>query len=360
MTPRHGLDDYLTNPARFSRRWWLDSARNLLWIFLITLLIWIYADIEFTDTITMNATLSLNTGGSRKVILVSQHDYPLNFELAGSQTALEMFRQTLIDNDSVINYNIAQDYGPGEVIVPSADLIRRAANLQELGLTIKRVDPEAVALELQKLVPVQDVPVSLETIGGALEKPVESRRIDLYLPEPTWQDVRARLGDRQPQLKTKVVDLRRFPAGQDVTVEAEIVPVMAGVSLPPIQRTVRFTLQVASQTDTREIPVSVQILTPAAWAEEEDSTWQEYVLVRQAPADWRPKLQIAGAKKDLQGENVIAYVPLGDDDKKPVESWLERDVTVRFRTGTTLKLIGPSPKVRFRLERRKPAATTVP
>jgi hypothetical protein len=41
-------------------------------------------------------------------------------------------------------------------------------------------------------------------------------------------------------------------------------------------------------------------------------------------------------------ENVIAYIQLTDDDKKPI-SWVEREVTVCFPPGLGLKLLSKRP-----------------
>ena len=70
-------------------------------------------------------------------------------------------------------------------------------------------------------------------------------------------------------------------------------------------------------------------------------------------SDWRPKLKIQGKPKDLKPENVWAYIKLTDDDKKATDAWLTRELIVSFSPDANLKLQGPTPKMQFRLEKRK-------
>ena len=92
----------------------------------------------------------------------------------------------------------------------------------------------------------------------------------------------------------------------------------------------------------------------------EDGTWRQYVLKRQNPAEWRAKIQVSGTRKDLdqlKGGAVQAYNLLTDDDKKPIESWLTRQVVVHLPRELNLSLLGTRPSVSFKLEKAPAAAT---
>jgi len=336
---------------RFSRRWWLGEIHNLFWIALATVLIWIYADMQFTDEIKLSARLVLNTGESRSVALLSADEYNLTFELSGSQSSLERFRRELTDKGSVLTYDVSQSYGPGDIIVSAADLLSRAAKLKDMGISVKSVDPEAIAIKLDSLVRLADVPVELDATNVNLETPPAAQKVDVLVPDSLWQKVRPEIKN-SPKLKTKPVDLGNLKPGKPVEVTAEILPFIEGIRVKLPVETVVFTVEVRNPTETMDIPVSVQIIAPAAWAEPGNTTWQQYELVRQAAADWRPTLKIVGMKKNLLPENVRAYVVLTENDKKPVESWLEREVIVSFTPGMNLRLQGPAPKVKFRLAKR--------
>jgi hypothetical protein len=55
---------------------------------------------------------------------------------------------------------------------------------------------------------------------------------------------------------------------------------------------------------------------------------------------------------------VQAFVELSEDDKQPVESWLERQVQIRFPPDTQLQLAGEAPMLQFKMVKRngQPAA----
>jgi kynurenine formamidase len=113
-----------------------------------------------------------------------------------------------------------------------------------------------------------------------------------------------------------------------------------------------FEVNIISSTKEKIIRVRVQVLVPPAWEEAEDSTWKDYELVRKATSDWEQELKITGLQKDLLSENIYAFIRLTDDDKKPTESWLTREVIVVFPPEKNLELVGTAPKVMFKLQKR--------
>ncbi|MCD4823130.1 MAG: hypothetical protein K8S55_00855 [Phycisphaerae bacterium] len=363
MTPRrHHLPPHQA-PQRFSRSWWLGKMQNILWVLLATLLIWVYADVEFTDDAKFSATLVLKTGESQKVMLLSPAEHQLQFELSGSQTSLEQFRRKLIADGAILTYDVSGEYQPGEggaKSVPAADLLNRAAKLMGLGITVKNVTPEVITMHLEGLRKISDVPVELVATGAELVSPPPPQKVDILVPASEYEKILA----LPPKLKTQSIDLSEYVPGKKELVKADIIRTIEiggeKFSIEPVPASVTFTVQIKSRTTVEEISVTVKILTPAAWAQAGDTTWTQYELLRQAPADWRPKLQIVGAKKDLQPENIRAYITLSDDDKQPVESWLEREVVVSFPPEMNLKLQGSAPKVKFKLQKRNPAAPTTP
>ena len=61
-------DYYMSEEPRFSRRWWLRGLRTLFWIALISVLIWLYADLEHSKEREFRATIRLNTGKSSSLV----------------------------------------------------------------------------------------------------------------------------------------------------------------------------------------------------------------------------------------------------------------------------------------------------
>lgn len=360
MTPRRVAET--ERIPLFSKRWWLSVAQNLFWVALVTVLIWVYADMEFTDTERFTAEVVINANDASNMTLYQSGRYELQFELAGSQTVLAKFRRELA-TQRTLNYNVSQDYSPKDKNVSSADLLRRAAkanNLDLSGLTIKRIDPAIVTLPLDELTTVENVPVELASRGADLEKPPVAQKVNIRVSRSGWERIEARLKGRTPVLYTQEKDLSGLSPGKEERVTATIIPSIEGVDVTPNPSEVTFTVQIISPTETQELQVSVEVLCPTSWVADKGGTWAEYVFVPNPASDWRPKLKVIGRKNDLLPENIRAYIRLTDLDKKPVESWLERDVIVDFKPGLNLKLQGQPPKALFRLEKRKPDVPTTP
>lgn len=346
-------------PPRFSRAWWLSVVHDLLWVTLATVLIWVYADMEYTDEAELMVTLQLHTGDSENVMLLSAPEYDITFRLSGSQSSLETFRRELADLGGVVRYDVSQDYAPSEGFQPADLLLRRAfrsADLGIQGLIVKSTEPVSLPLNLDSVERIADVPVDLVSTGAELASPPPPQRVDILVAASQWKKIQPRLTG-PPRLQTQSVDLQDRKPGIHENIQAEVLPVLEGIPVRPQPSTVQFDVEIISPTDTLEMVVSVQVLTPPSWAEPDNTTWQEYSLVRQTPSDWRPRLTIVGPKKDLRPENVRAFIRLSDDDKKPTTSWWEQEVTISFPPGTNLRLQGPAPKVKYRLERRSTTGT---
>lgn len=352
MTPVHDPSEPQSIP--FSRQWWLAKAHTAFWVVLATLLIWIYADMEFTDEAKLKANLSLGTGGSKTVVLLGETQFDLSFTLSGSKTALVQFRHDLTAKGSVLSYDVSQEYAPGEALVQTAALLEKAAGLARRGIAIKDIQPEAIPVKLDRLIVIPDVPVDLDAQGATFQLKGETPKVELRVAESRWKIIQERLKGQPPRLRTVPVDMEEL--APDKPVVAEINPVLEAQPVTPARKTVTFHVEVISSRMTEDIPVTVKLLCPANWSEASNATWQEYVFVPNAVSNWRPRLALEGDPKDLKPENVQAYIELTDDDKKATAAWLTRDVVVSFPPEVRLRPVGPAPKVQFRLEKRKPAA----
>ncbi len=342
--------------AAFSRRWWLNGAHSAFWVVLATLLIWIYADMEFTDEVKLKANLSLNTSQSKTVILLGESQFELSFTLSGSKTALMQFRHDLTSKGSVLSYDVSQEYAPGETLVQTATLLEKATGLARRGITIKDIQPEAIPVRLDRVIVVPDVPVDLDAQGATFQLKGETPKVELRVAESRWKIIQERLLGQPPRLRTVPVDLKELAT--DAPIIAEINPVLEAQPVTTSRKTVTFRVEVISSRLTADIPVTVQMLCPTAWSEAGNATWQDYMFVPNSVSNWRPRLTLEGEPKDLKAENVQAYIELSDDDKKATAAWLTRDVIVAFPPEAKLRLVGPAPKVQFRLEKRKPTAAT--
>ncbi|MDY6913742.1 MAG: hypothetical protein SVT52_04715 [Planctomycetota bacterium] len=352
---------YTEDHPRFSRRWWLTQGRNLFWVAVISILIWIYADIEKSETWDYSAKIRLNTEQAGNLMLLSEDnkagvtfkEVDVTFKVAGSSSNLYEFGRWLKSKAAILEHDVSV-YGPSETphVIRAEQVLQRAGGLEKFGLTVNTISPSVIEVKLDRRIRVSDIPVQFDYIGATLDAdPVVSpQQVDIFVAESLWKIIQ-KLTDK-PVLKTRQVDLRNEQTDKPL----EVIPSIAGVAVEPETKTVQVAVRISQRIDTKSLRVAVGVVTPAGWGE--DGTWAEYALVRKDPLEWRPQITVRGTKKDLdqlRPEDIQAHVVLGDEDKKPVASWLERKVVIRFREQLKLELVGGNPTVKFKLQKRSPA-----
>ncbi len=344
----------LLTHAESQPRW--GRLGNLLWVLLVTLLLWVYADLEFTGEMELTVTVRFTAGASENVFLLSKKEHVIDFKITGSRYRLERFRTEITKRGNTIDYDPAADYEVSAEPRPvsSAELITRGATAADLpveGLTIHGCKPDTVALWLDGIRKKENLPVRLNYRGAELSSPPRTGEVTVMVPSSRWEAVETRLKTDEFALKTVPVDLSKYKPGKH-EVTAEVNPIIEDIKVTVVPRTLTYEVEIANPVSTAEIQVRVGLLTPWKWGSLDDATWRDYVLVRSPDSNWRPVLEVSGSEKYLKPENVRAYIVLAEEDKKPVESWLEREVTVSFPPGSGLQLLSPAPKVKFRLQKR--------
>ena len=313
--------------ARFSGRWWLAASRNFLWVAIVTLLVWVYADMEVAGTERVMLTVRLSTGNSQELMLLSASDHKVSFSLRGPRGALERF--TTKHNNSLLTFDVSKSYRPGIQAIPMADILNEQLKPRELGLEIRSVSPAAISGVHLDRRHYESVRVQFVYTNAELEEPPKEKKVRISLAESRWQEIRGKQPD--PVLRTVEKNLQNEQTGVPITVKAEIIPLLEGQEVELEEKSIEVTVVIKQLTGKRSIPIAVSVLAPPAWLE--DGTWKEYVLERQEPLDWRKEIVVTGPKKDLDRLNpaeVHAYIIVTDEDKKPVESWLPRLVVVDF------------------------------
>jgi len=341
--------DYAPEVKRLSFAWWFGRGRNIFWVSVIAILIWVYADLEVSENRQFNVTLRLSTTTHMK--LLSESDIPVEFTAKASRRTLARFEQWLKEHNDVIEFDLS-DYEPGEYKEPADKLLNRAPDIRDWGLTVQRtVMPPVIPILLDSIA-TREVPVELDASGGVIDdQSINPQSVTVTAAASVWEKIDQ--GEIVPVIRTERQDLSQVPAGQSKTLTARLIPALDGYTVSLDPQTVSVTLTVSQRTDSRTISVDVGVVSPADWPA--DAVWADYRFVPKDPLDWRVEIAVTGAKKDLdqlQGEDVAAFIELTDDDKRPVESWLERAVQVRFPPGMQLQLVGEPPTVQFKLEQR--------
>ncbi len=338
----------LVEPKTFSRRWWLDRGRSALWVLLVTVLVWIWADVEFTDEMDLGATLHLAPAQPDRTVLLSDSHVRVTFKVRGRRSSLERLDKHLRTPGVTVRHEAM----PGEEDIDVREVLNNDAFVRNEGLTVLSASPRVLRVRLDRKVYQPNVPVNFEYSGAFPSRiEVDPPRMGIHVAESDWQSILK--SQPEPALRTVRVDLKSVEPGRPFPVE--VIRQIGEVSVEPDRPNVMVTVEIAELTETESVTTPVQVIAPPSWME--DGTWRDYVLKRQDPLQWRVTLQVNGPRKDLdklKAQDVQAFVLLTDEDKKPV-SWLTREVQVRLPRGLSLELIGPTPTVTFKLERTNTA-----
>lgn len=352
---------YTVEPTRFSRAWWLGQGRNALWIALVTLLVWVYADVEFTKETTLHATVLLSTARRSDLVLRSPSRVKVRFKVQGPSSGLARLKQRLGDpNDpnaprqgySVIRYEVTAN----DKTLTTRDILNDDELIANEGLTVLFAQPASIQVKTERKIR-REAPVKLDYTGAYLSKEpvVVPPKVGLYVPESDWQKILKI--QPEPVLMTVKKDLRTVKSDQPFTVD--IIPKIADVPVELAAASVRATVSISERTGTRAFFTPVEVLPPSAWFD--DGTWKQYVLKKQAPHEWRAEVRVSGTREDLdtlEGRmksgkrgGIVAYIVLKERHKKPV-SWDDAEVQIHLPEDLklTLEHVAPS-KVYFRLEK---------
>ncbi len=352
---------YSTGYARYTRRWWLQNLRTFFWVALVTVLVWIYADIEFTDTMELRAVVLLNTGKSDDLDIVGRPDTEVTFVIRGSRGKLEEFRRKLLDKRRVIRFDVSEKYGAGEHEIPVAEILNRSEHLQREGIAIQSTSPRAIQVQVDQRVS-RKLPVSFKYTGASLvegSEKIEPREVTVSAARRVWEAIDKRIGQANQEIQTQQVDLSGLAPGKE-TIPAPLRTWLANEPVTVEPEVVAVTVEIESKRDTREFDVMVQVQSPPIWYEK-GKTWEQYRLERSPTSDWSPKVKITGsaaALDALQADGRLnAYVTVGDKHLAPTESWYSEDVYYRLPDDLDVELVpGQDIEVQFRLVRTSPPA----
>lgn len=342
--------NYSDDPPRFSRQWWTAGTRNLAFVALVTVIVWIFADVENTGRAEFRAVIQLAAPPGSDFVLRSDSRANVTFRVQGRRSSIERLRTRLGDaNDArvpraVIRYEV----GPDDTDIPAVRILNSYELIAKEGLTVQSATPGNLRVSLARRVH-RELPVTLECTGGMpAETPqIVPGKLGFLVVESDWDE----LTKRQPSLALRTIrkDLKEIK--DDEAFEAEVIPRVGELAVELDQPTVKVRVKIGQLTETEKATVPVEVLSPAGWLE--DGTWKKFALKRQNAAEWLVAVQVAGPRKDLDqlksGETKIgALLVLSDEDKQPV-SWLTREVQFRLPT-PRLKVVGPAATVTFKLE----------
>ena len=356
MSPSEGYA-----PRPFSRQWWSETARTFLWVAVITLLIWIYADMKFTDTRKFSMVLALSADKA-DLELLGQDRVDVEFELQGSRESLDRLERQLPNEHT----QDISEYGAGAWPVPTGELLQRVPELGQAGVRVLSASPQVITLQLDRRANPQ-VEVIPGELVGAEGKLVEIRpaQVTVSVAQSTWDRIQRSLNEKGEQLRLQTASVDLSNEQQDTTVvkTVPINPVLGNERVRVAPQQVDLTIQVTHRTAEKTLLVNVRPMFPPTWFKE--GVWQSYDFVPQEGEYWYIKeIRVSGPKQSidmLKSEDVDAYLRLTEEDRSQLESWRRGVVQVRFpRTMPNLKLEGESLVVNYKLIRRSSPPLAVP
>ena len=237
--------------ARFSRTWWARRLRGALWVAAISVLIWLYADLEFTKEREFRATVRL-TAESSQLVLASEAEHAVTFTLRGPVSNLERFRRWLNEQaGGVLRYDVSGDFQPGDTGVPVERVLRAGARIDTFGLTYKAAAPSYLPLELERVI-ARELPVRLQSERMAL--PETKATATVLASQSRWAQIDARVEPGRARVQTEPIELDLFApelaAGQTVTRRAKLLPRVVRAEDVPVRLK---TPSVSYAFDVREI-----------------------------------------------------------------------------------------------------------
>ncbi len=349
---------YSGNYRRFTRQWWVRAGRDALWITIVSVLVWIFADMKFNDERRAKIELRLVAGNGSHMSLLSVNGEELSYQpvtiiftIKGSRESLDIFEREVPE---YIQYNVARGEQAGELKIPTVDILSGLSIISENNLFVSAPKPSVMVVRLDKQIR-RELPVELVYSNAELAE-TPTPIVAVRLAQSIWEIIERSNPD--PKLKTANKDLAAAETGKPIQVEFDIRPEIGQTPVLLEAKTIKVQLQITQRVQSKTLTVNVGYIAPAAWSW--DDTWEKFQLQGKAEGlEWRKEITVRGSKKDLdrlEAKDIDAYIKLTEDDKAPV-SWLRRPLIVRFPKGLSVELVGDPPAVSFKLIERTETET---
>jgi len=154
-------------PPRFSRQWWSYTGKNLCWVLIVTILIWIFADMESTPAKELEATLVLTTGKSPVMILDSKVERRIRFTIRGDRAAMDRLEKRLVrELGSVITTDVSgRAKLDEENYLEVRPVLEQMAGPAKSGLTVVSATPSIIKYDVVR--PRTELRATLTLTTGA-------------------------------------------------------------------------------------------------------------------------------------------------------------------------------------------------
>jgi hypothetical protein len=344
------------NHRRYSLGWWLAGARNFFWLAVVTLMIWVYADLEISEPREFTATLRLVINGEDvTTALIGANDTTVTFEAIGRRGDLTRFERWLTDNGRLLTLDIT-DYSPGDYVRPTTQLLNENVDISRHGLDVLAATPNEIHFRVDAL-ETRTVPIRFDSIGASLREgqtTYDPATVDVTAPTSAWAAIDKIQPD--PVIMTEKEELAGGLSRRN-TRRVKLLPRIGdqSVILSVNEVTVTFVIERSEVEATRTVRVDVKL--PPSWLE--DGTFDAYALEVEGENPWQQDIRIAApTDRELAGladSQIDAFLSLTEADKGDSDAYQQRRITVRIPPESGVRLSVDPPMIRFRLVRRQPA-----
>jgi len=347
---RH-YDDF--EVARYSREWWTQVLRNVFWVGVVTLMIWVYADLEISEPREFTVTLKLTRKVDGETTLVGQREWSTTFSAKGSRRDLTRFERWLVDNEDTIEVDVT-DYPVAEHDEPVSQLLARSPAVLRHNVEVQAITPKQLPFRVEAL-ESRSVPVQFDYINATIQNiEVEPGEVTAVASTSAW--VRIDEATDAPVIRTRQEDLTLVDPDDNRSRTIPLIPIIEEVPVMLDRGVVSVSFEVKNQPETKTFEVTVTRNEPPNW--DAEGVWSTLKLVRrEADPTWTYTITVAGTNRDLQRlqpEDIRAFITLTDADRTNTEQWIKRDVMVYFPPDSKVRLADRAPSIEFKLTPRQP------
>jgi hypothetical protein len=211
----------------------MDSLKSLPLTIILTVLIWMYAEAQFTAT-EDNVPITLHVApmsSDQSIRMLEPADGLLHIRVEGPQAQVERFRQTVLHiTDSPVDELGAMVFTPQQKLnigsnnwVDSAQAVNSIAYFQKHGITVTSASPGRIRLETDRVVQLRK-PILFH---GNIVAKIEPSQADVLLP----QTLRDTVGEKNINVYARPLrDLDSLPRDVDQTIPAQLMVEYPGPS----------------------------------------------------------------------------------------------------------------------------------
>jgi hypothetical protein len=310
-----------------------ETVRTILVVTLVSILVWFFAESRTLRVETLTIPVQIGAGSGSSVFRLTDAESwagSVEVELAGPTGLIDAVRARALEG---VTLEVGDEL-PGEAGTRSVELvdaIRRVGLFAESGLTVRRVSPRTLNMQVDRLASMTlPVEVDLEGLETAGPVTVEPSEVEVRLPaslEAVYAGQLHATAKIPPSRLSSLTPGRRTELSQ-VPIELQGLDDEAwGLRLNDPRVVVTLALRVRTQSLTlREIPVRLSVLPAdlAVWSVEvppEDRVLEDVVLTG-------PVSAIDQIRRGEVTPGAIAAIDLAGVDEEAAGT--ERSVPVRL------------------------------